>query len=99
LEGALVGLASALMASRLKSTNPSLGNGYELDAIAGSVIGGVSILGGVGTVPNMILGAMIIGVIDNGMDLVGVGVYYKQVVKGTIIILSVLIDRKRAGRS
>lgn len=99
IEGSLLGLAGTLMASRLKSAAPALGTGYELDAIAGSIIGGVSFTGGIGSVADMVLGALVIGVINNGMDLLGVEAFYKQVVKGSIIILAVLIDRKRSGRS
>ncbi len=98
LEGGLVGLAATLLASRLKSAAPALGQGYELDAIAGAIIGGVSFTGGLGTVWGMVLGAMIIGVINNGMDLLGVAAFYKQIVKGAIIIVAVLLDRRRAGR-
>jgi ribose/xylose/arabinose/galactoside ABC-type transport system permease subunit len=98
LEGGLVGLAATLLASRLKSAAPALGQGYELDAIAGAIIGGVSFTGGLGSVWGMVLGAMIIGVINNGMDLLGVAAFYKQVVKGAIIIVAVLLDRRRAGR-
>lgn len=99
IEGALLGLAGTLMASRLKSAAPALGVGYEGDAIAGAIIGGVSFTGGIGTVWGMVLGALMIGVINNGMDLIGVQAFYKQLVKGSIIILAVLIDRKRSGRS
>lgn len=98
IEGALLGLGSALMASRLKSAAPGLGVGYDLDAIAGCIIGGVSFTGGIGSVFDMVLGALVIGVINNGMDLIGVEAFYKQVVKGSIIIIAVLIDRKRSGR-
>lgn len=99
IEGALVGLAGTLMASRLKSAAPALGAGYELDAIAGAIIGGVSFTGGIGKVFDMVLGALLIGVINNGMDLLGVQAFYKTIVKGSIIVLAVLIDRKRSGRS
>lgn len=99
IEGFLIGLASVMMASRLKSAAPGLGIGYEGDAIAGCIIGGVSFTGGIGSVFDMVLGALIIGVINNGMDLLGVDAFYKYVVKGGIIVLAVLIDRKRAGRS
>lgn len=98
LEGGLVGLAATLLASRLKSAAPALGQGYDLDAIAGAIVGGVSFSGGIGTVWGMVLGAIIIGVINNGMDLLGVQAFYKQLVKGVIIILAVLMDRRRVGR-
>ena len=91
IEGALLGLASTLMAARLKSASPNLGTGYELDAIAGCIIGGVSFTGGIGNVFDMVLGALIIGVINNGMDLMGVEAFYKQIVKGSIIIIAVLL--------
>lgn len=99
LEGFLVGLAATVLTARLKSASPSLGVGYELDAIAGSIIGGVSFSGGIGTIPGMVLGALYIGIINNGMDLLGVDAFYKQIVKGSIIIIAVLIDRKRSGRA
>ena len=99
LNGALLGLAGTLMASRLKSAAPALGVGYELDAIAGCIIGGISFTGGLGGAWNAVLGAIIIGTINNGMDLLGVDAFYKQIVKGSIIILAVLIDRKRSGRA
>lgn len=98
IEGLLIGLASVMMASRLKSAAPALGTGYEGDAIAGCIIGGVSFTGGIGSVFDMVLGALVIGVINNGMDLLGVDAFYKYVVKGSIIVLAVLVDRKRAGR-
>lgn len=97
--GALLGLAGTLMASRLKSAAPALGVGYELDAIAGCIIGGISFTGGLGSAWSAVLGAIIIGTINNGMDLLGVDAFYKQIVKGAIIILAVLIDRNRSGRS
>ena len=97
--GALLGLAGTLMASRLKSAAPALGVGYELDAIAGCIIGGISFTGGLGSAWSAVLGAVIIGTINNGMDLLGVDAFYKQIVKGGIIILAVLIDRNRSGRS
>lgn len=99
MEGFLLGLASVMMASRLRSAAPALGTGYEGDAIAGSIIGGVSFTGGIGSIFDMVLGALIIGVINNGMDLLGVSAFYKYVVKGSIIVLAVLLDRKRAGRA
>ncbi len=98
IEGALVGLAATVLAARLKSAAPAMGMGYELDAIAGAIIGGVSFNGGIGRVGDMVLGALLIAVINNGMDLLGVEAFYKQVVKGSIIIIAVLIDRKRSGR-
>jgi ribose/xylose/arabinose/galactoside ABC-type transport system permease subunit len=99
IEGGLVGLGGVLLTSRLQSVSPAMGNGYELDAIAGCIIGGVSFSGGIGNISDMITGALLLGVINNGMDLLGVEAFYKQVVKGAIIIVAVLIDRKRSGRA
>jgi len=99
IEGALVGLAGTVLAARIKSAAPQMGVGYELDAIAGAIIGGVSFNGGIGKVGDMVIGALLIAVINNGMDLLGVEAFYKQVVKGSIIIIAVLIDRKRSGRA
>lgn len=98
LEGVLVGLAGTLLASRLKSASPTVGEGYEMDAIAGCIVGGVSMAGGIGKVRDMLIGAMLIAVINNGMDLLSVEAFYKKLVKGSIIILAVLIDRYRSGR-
>jgi len=98
IEGVLVGIGATILASRLKSAAPAIGVAYELDAIAGAIIGGVSFNGGIGSVGDMVLGALLIGIINNGMDLMGVEAFYKQVVKGSIIVIAVLIDRKRSGR-
>jgi ribose/xylose/arabinose/galactoside ABC-type transport system permease subunit len=98
IEGIAVGLAGTLFAGRVKSATPTFGSGYELDAIAGCIIGGVSFSGGIGKISDMVVGALLLGVINNGMDLLGVEAFYKQVVKGAVIIIAVLIDRKRTGR-
>jgi ribose/xylose/arabinose/galactoside ABC-type transport system permease subunit len=98
LEGVALGLAGVLFAGRVKSASPTFASGYELDAIAGCIIGGVSFSGGIGNISDMVIGALLLGVINNGMDLLGVEAFYKQVVKGAIIIIAVLIDRKRTGR-
>ncbi|MEG2361588.1 MAG: ribose ABC transporter permease, partial [Christensenella sp.] len=72
----------------------SIGVGYELDAIAAVVIGGTSLEGGVGTVVGTLIGALIIGFINNGLDLLNVSSYYQQIIKGFIIIGAVLLDVK-----
>ena len=99
LEGISLGIAGVLFAGRVKSAAPQFASGYELDAIAGCIIGGVSFSGGIGNVSDMIIGALLLGVINNGMDLLGVQAFYKQVVKGAIIVIAVLIDRNRTGRA
>jgi ribose/xylose/arabinose/galactoside ABC-type transport system permease subunit len=92
---ALAGLAGVLLASRITTGQPNAGVGYELDAIAAAVIGGTSLSGGVGGVGGTILGALLMGVINNGLDLVNVSSYYQQIVKGAIIVGAVWMDRSR----
>jgi ribose/xylose/arabinose/galactoside ABC-type transport system permease subunit len=91
----LAGLAGVVLASRITTGQPNAGVGYELDAIAAAVIGGTSLSGGVGGVGGTILGALLMGVINNGLDLVNVSSYYQQIVKGTIIVGAVWMDRSR----
>ena len=93
--GLLTGLAGVVLASRIKSGQPSVGAGYELDAIAACVIGGVSFAGGIGSIAGTLLGTLIIGIINNGLDLLNVQTFYQQIVKGAIIIVAVLMDRNR----
>jgi inositol transport system permease protein len=69
--------------------------GYELDAIASAVIGGTSFAGGIGTVWGTVVGALIIGVMNNGLDLLNVSPFYQQVVKGVIIIVAIIIDERK----
>jgi len=95
IHGLLVGIAGIMLASRVRSGQPSIGQGAELDAISATIIGGTSFLGGVGTVFGAVVGTMILGVIANGLDLMGVQPFYQQIIKGAIIIVAVLIDRKR----
>lgn len=95
LMGALAGLAGAILTARTTSALPQAGLGYELDAIAAVVIGGTSLTGGIGSVGYTLIGALIIGVISNGLDLMGVSSYYQQIIKGAIIVVAVLIDRSR----
>ena len=93
--GALAGLAGVVLASRITTGQPNAGIGYELDAIAAVVIGGTSLSGGTGGVGGAILGALLIGVINNGLDLLDVSSYYQQVVKGVIIVGAVWLDRSK----
>lgn len=93
--GALAGLAGAVLAARITTGQPNAGVGYELDAIAAVVIGGTSLSGGTGGVGGAILGALLIGVINNGLDLLDVSSYYQQVVKGIIIVGAVWLDRSK----
>lgn len=95
LMGALSGVAGTILTARTTAALPQAGVGYELDAIAAVVIGGTSLAGGVGSVLLTLVGVLIIGVINNGLDLLGVSSYYQQVIKGVIIVGAVLIDRAR----
>jgi ribose/xylose/arabinose/galactoside ABC-type transport system permease subunit len=94
--GALTGLAGVVLASRITTGQPNAGVAYELDAIAAVVIGGTSLSGGIGTIGGTILGALLMGVIGNGLDLLNVSAYYQQIVKGLIIVGAVWLDRKHS---
>jgi ribose transport system permease protein len=98
LTGAICGVAGLLIASRLNSAQPALGQGYELDAIAAVVIGGTSLSGGRGTVLGTLIGALIISVLANGLRILSVAQEWQTVVTGCIIILAVYADilRRRA---
>jgi ribose/xylose/arabinose/galactoside ABC-type transport system permease subunit/ABC-type sugar transport system substrate-binding protein len=96
--GGLAGLAGIIQAARISTGQPNAGVSYELDAIAAVVIGGTSLSGGVGGVGGTVLGALIIGVINNGLDLLNVSSYYQQIVKGLIIIGAVTLDREKVSR-
>ncbi|ARK85504.1 sugar ABC transporter permease [Burkholderia pseudomallei] len=95
VSGALAGLAGMILAARTTSALPQAGASYELDAIAAVVIGGTSLSGGQGGVVGTLFGALLIGVINNGLNLLGVSSYYQQIAKGLIIVLAVLIDVAR----
>jgi D-xylose transport system permease protein len=93
--GALAGLSGAILSARLNGAMPTAGELFELDAIAAVVIGGTSLLGGVGTVRGSILGAFFIGALNNGMSLMTVSEFYQKVIKGIIIILAVWFDTRQ----
>ncbi|MCR5793127.1 MAG: ribose ABC transporter permease [Lachnospiraceae bacterium] len=94
--GMLAAFVGIIMTARLNSASPVVGEGYELDAIAASVIGGTSMEGGKGKIISVLIGALIIGTISNGLDILNVSSYWQQIVKGLIILVAVLIDRKAA---
>ncbi len=96
ISGLLAGLAGVVLTSRISGGLPQSGISYELDAIAAVVIGGTSLAGGRGRLWGTLVGALIIGVLNNGLDLLGVSSYWQQVVKGAIIVIAVLVDRKRS---
>ena len=93
--GALAGVAGVVLAARITTGQPNAGIGYELDAIAAVVIGGTSLSGGVGSISGTVLGALLIGVINNGLDLLNISSYYQQIVKGVIIVGAVWLDRSK----
>ena len=93
--GLLTGLAGVVLAARITTGQPNAGQAYELDAIAAVVIGGTSLAGGVGTITGTLLGVLLIGVINNGLDLQGVSSYYQAVIKGVIIVGAVWLDRRQ----
>ncbi len=92
LGGGLAAAASVLLTARLNSAQPIAGLSYELDAIAATVIGGTSLMGGQGSVFGTLVGALIMGVLRNGLNLLGVSSYVQQVVIGAVIIAAVLLD-------
>ncbi|HEX8589353.1 ABC transporter permease [Pseudomonas sp.] len=95
ISGALAGIAAVTLAARLDSSQPSAGLSLELDAIAAVVIGGASLSGGVGSIGGTLVGVLIIGVLRNGLNLLGVSPFIQQVVIGVVIALAVTIDTLR----
>jgi ribose/xylose/arabinose/galactoside ABC-type transport system permease subunit len=90
--GFCAGAAGVIMASRINAGQPNIGAGYELDAIAACVIGGTSFLGGVSTVPGVVIGILFIGVIYNSMNLLQISSYYQTIAKGLLILIAILLD-------
>ena len=96
--GVLSAVAGILVTARLDSAQPNAGAGYELDSIAAVVIGGTSLSGGKGTIIGTVIGALIIGVLNNGLVLLDVSPFWQQVVKGAVILFAVILDKSKAVR-
>jgi ribose/xylose/arabinose/galactoside ABC-type transport system permease subunit len=94
ISGMLSGLAGSILAGRLFSGNPTAGQGFELDVISAVVIGGTSLFGGVGSMWGTLIGALTVGIIGNGLTILGVGYFYQLIAKGVIIYIAILIDRQ-----
>jgi len=92
ISGGLAGLAGVLLTARATAGLASTGVGYELNAIAATVIGGISLMGGRGSVAGTVLGFLMIGVLDNGLNIVNVSPFYQEIIKGLIIIGAVYVD-------
>jgi ribose transport system permease protein len=95
LSGLCAALAGVIITSRLASAQPNAGSGYELDAIAAVVLGGTSLSGGMGSILGTVTGALIIGVLNNALNILNVSSYYQMIVKGAVILIAVLLDRKK----
>ncbi|EOW9380872.1 ribose ABC transporter permease [Vibrio cholerae] len=92
--GLLAALAGIIVTSRLSSAQPTAGMGYELDAIAAVVLGGTSLMGGKGRIMGTLIGALIIGFLNNALNLLDVSSYYQMIAKAVVILLAVLVDNK-----
>jgi ribose/xylose/arabinose/galactoside ABC-type transport system permease subunit len=95
LSGTLAALSGILLASRMNSGQPNAGVSYELDVIAAVVVGGTSLTGGAGSIVGTFIGAMLIAVLRNGLNLLNVNSYIQQVVVGVVILLAVMLDQLR----
>ena len=96
--GLLAGFAGLLLASRTVQGSPTAGKGYEMDAIAAVIIGGISMSGGAGKWYGTIIGALLLAVIGNGLDILGVSSNYQMIIKGAIIALAVFVDIRSRGK-
>jgi ribose/xylose/arabinose/galactoside ABC-type transport system permease subunit len=99
LSGMLTGIAAALLLARLSSGDPTFGTMFELDAIAAAVMGGTSLTGGEGTVAGTIIGALIISLVRNAINIFNIPSYWQQVIIGSVIVLAVMLDQWRKKQS
>jgi len=92
ISGLLAGLSGVILAARMSSAQPTSGSGFELDAIAAVVLGGTSFSGGIGKIGGVFIGALIIGVLNNGLNLLHVSSYWQMIIKGLVIVTAVYVD-------
>lgn len=95
ISGVMASISGIILTSRLNSAQPTAGNAFEMDAIAAVVLGGTSLSGGRGRIFGTLIGAIIIGTLNNGLNLLGVSSFYQQIVKGLVIVAAVLMDRRK----
>jgi L-arabinose transport system permease protein len=93
LQGVVTALAGIVLASRMTSGQPNAANGFELDVISACVLGGVSLSGGVGTISGIIIGVLIMGTVQNAMNLLNIPTFYQYVVRGSILLIAVFLDQ------
>ncbi|HEL0548504.1 TPA: ribose ABC transporter permease [Streptococcus equi subsp. zooepidemicus] len=98
ISGMMASLSGLIITSRLSSAQPTAGASYEMDAIAAVVLGGTSLSGGKGRIWGTLIGALIIGVLNNGLNIIGVSAFWQQVVKGIVILIAVLLDRFKVAK-
>ncbi|WP_078544659.1 D-allose ABC transporter permease [Litchfieldia alkalitelluris] len=98
ISGICAGIAGVVLTARLGAAEPLAGTGFELFAIAAAIIGGTSFFGGKGKILGVVMGALIIGVINNGLNILNVSTYYQQIVMGSLIIGAVALDRLFGGK-
>lgn len=99
ISGIMASISGLIITSRLSSAQPIAGTSYEMDAIAAVVLGGTSLSGGKGRILGTLIGALIIGVLNNGLNIIGVSAFWQQVVKGVVILIAVLLDRFKMAKS
>ncbi|EIQ82327.1 UNVERIFIED_CONTAM: ribose ABC transporter permease [Streptococcus canis] len=98
ISGMMAAISGLIITSRLSSAQPTAGSSYEMDAIAAVVLGGTSLSGGKGRILGTLIGALIIGVLNNGLNIIGVSAFWQQVVKGIVILIAVLLDRLKVAK-
>ncbi|EFR44272.1 ABC transporter permease subunit [Streptococcus pseudoporcinus] len=99
ISGMMAAMSGLIITSRLSSAQPTAGTSYEMDAIAAVVLGGTSLSGGKGRLIGTLIGALIIGVLNNGLNIIGVSAFWQQVVKGVVILIAVLLDRFKVAKA